>query len=119
MSVLVATSRPAELAEFINALGAETGQDIDVTSSGAVTLEQVKAAVPSLVVVDEGLEDFTPLKLVVEIMMISAMTNTAVVTSMTDKEFHDASEGYGVLKALPVKPGRTDGVELATLLSTM
>ena len=37
--------------------------------------------------------------------MVNAMVNTAVVTAMDEEEFHEASEGLGVLSSLPQEPG--------------
>ncbi|WP_338668858.1 hypothetical protein [Pseudodesulfovibrio methanolicus] len=117
MSIVLATTRPEALTGFMDGLTKESGQDIDVAPSGAVALEWVAAKKPALVVIDEGLPDHKPLDLVREIMMVSAMTLTAVVTAMSEEEFHEEAEGYGVLMPLPVDPAAQDGVELAKRLS--
>ncbi len=116
MSIIVATLRPKKISEFLIGLAEASQMEVEVETTGAGALERVKAEKPELVIIDEGLPDFEPLQLVVEIMMVSAMTNTAVVTSMSEDEFHEASEGYGVLKGLPVNPTNEDGQELARLL---
>ncbi|EGB15534.1 response regulator receiver protein [Pseudodesulfovibrio mercurii] len=117
MSIVLATARPEALAGFTKALADATGQDVAVAPSGAVTLEWVAAKAPALVVVDEGLPDHKPLDLVREIMMVSAMTLTAVITAMAEEEFHEEAEGYGVLMPLPPDPTPADGVELARRMS--
>jgi DNA-binding response OmpR family regulator len=117
MSIVVATARPELLAGFMDGLAKESGQDIGVAPTGAEALERVAATPPVLVVIDEGLPDHKPLDLVREIMMVSAMTLTAVVTAMSEEDFHEEAEGYGVLMPLPVKPAAPDGVELAKRLS--
>jgi len=117
MSIVLATTRPDELAAFSKTLADKTGQDVDVASSGAAALERVSAKSPALVVIDENLPDHKPLDLVREILMVSAMTLTAVVTSMSEEDFHEAAEGYGVLMALPANPAAQDGTELANRLS--
>jgi DNA-binding response OmpR family regulator len=117
MSIVLATVRPEALAAFTKGLADESGQDVAVAPSGTVALEWVAAKKPALVVIDEGLPDHEPLKLVREIMMVSAMTLTAVVTSMPEEEFHDKAEGYGVLMPLPPTPAASDGVELAQRMS--
>lgn len=117
MSIVAATARPEELASFLESLADRTGQDVGVAPSGAQTLEWVAAKSPVLVVIDEGLPDLKPLDLVREILMVSAMTLTAVITSLSEDDFHEESEGYGVLMALPANPTATDGTELAKRLS--
>ena len=117
MSIVLATTRPEALAPFIKALADGTGQDVAIAPSGTVALEWVAAKSPALVVVDEGLPDHKPLELVREIMMVSAMALTAVITSMSEEEFHEEAEGYGVLMPLPTDPAAEDGVELAKRMS--
>jgi len=117
MSIVLVTARPEALAGFTEGLAKESGQDIGVAPNGTTALEWVSAKSPALVVIDEGLPDHKPLDLVREIMMVSAMTLTAVITSMSEEEFHEEAEGYGVLMPLPPSPGAEDGVELAKRMS--
>ncbi|WP_319582691.1 hypothetical protein [uncultured Pseudodesulfovibrio sp.] len=117
MAIVLATARPQALAEFTEGLAKESGQSVSVVPTGKTALEQVSAEAPALVVIDEGLPDHEPLALVREIMMVSAMTLTAVVTSMSEEEFHEEAEGYGVLMPLPTEPAAEDGVELAKRMS--
>lgn len=117
MSIVLATARPEPLSEFTAGLTRESGLEVELAPTGAMALELIKTEKPKLVVVDEGLPDIKPLELVREIVMASAMTLTAVVTSMTEDDFHEASEGYGVLMALPALPAREHGKELAELLA--
>ena len=44
--------------------------------------------------------------------MVNAMVNTAVVSPLSDEEFHEASEGLGILGRLPNEPGMNDAGEL-------
>ena len=51
--------------------------------------------------------------------MVNAMVNTAVVSPLSDEEFHEASEGLGILGRLPNEPGMSDAVELLHKLITV
>lgn len=119
MAIIAATTRPREIRDFLVTLGESSQEEITVETSGHGVLAQVKANPPRLVVIDQTLPDFDSLELVVKVMMVSAMTHTAVVTDMTSKEFHDASEGYGVLMALPTEPSEEDGRKLSEALGRM
>jgi hypothetical protein len=44
--------------------------------------------------------------------MVNAMVNTAVVSPLADEEFHEVSEGLGILSRLPKEPGESDAAEL-------
>jgi len=76
----------------------------------------VRTASPDLVVIDLDLPDFKPLDLVAQLLMVNAMVNTAVLSPLSEAEFHEASEGLGILGRLPVKPGRGDAVDLLAKL---
>ncbi len=112
ISCILATSREAELTDLIAGLKG-SGSTVTITADGAAALAAVEQSSPNLVIIDEGLPDFKPLPLVVKVIMANALTNTAVITSMDDREFHDKSEGFGVLRALPPIPTQKDGEDLA------
>jgi hypothetical protein len=44
--------------------------------------------------------------------MTNAMINLAVVSSLSHEDFHEASEGLGILVQLPPSPGEEDGSKL-------
>ncbi|NDV19932.1 hypothetical protein GO013_10915 [Pseudodesulfovibrio sp. JC047] len=119
MSIVFATTRAESLGEFMDSLTDSSGQKIDVVSSGKAALEAVKDGAVKLVVIDEGLHDFTSLDLALEVIKVNAMVHTATVTSLSAKDFHDKSEGLGVLMGLPVNPGKEDGVKLAEAFGRM
>jgi hypothetical protein len=50
--------------------------------------------------------------LVREIISANAMVNTAVVSALSEEDFHDKSEGLGVLCRLPIVPGCNDSEAL-------
>ncbi len=116
MAIAVVTTRPDDVREFLVELGDASREEIVIETSGTGALERIKTDPPRLVVIDRDLPDFEPLKLVMEIMMVSAMTLTAVVTDMDEDDFHEAAEGYGVLKALPPDLAAGDAKALAEAL---
>lgn len=116
MQIVIATTRMDALKTFAEALCAKAGADLVRTGSGAETLEKVREAAPALVVVDENLPDFKAFALVSELLMVNAMINTATVSSLSDADFHEASEGLGILAPVPVNPGAADGEKLAEIL---
>lgn len=91
--------------------------EISFADSGGKTLEMVKNNFVTLVVIDEKLADFTGIELAEEIIKINAMTNTAISSSLSDHDFHEASEGLGVLMKLPIDSTEENGRELEAYLS--
>lgn len=117
MHILIVTPRSIALEEFLTPLSELPEAKIIVAETGATALEMIKTHTPSFAIIDEGLSDFEPLPLVTEIMKINAMINTAVFSSMTAKEFHDFSEGLGVLAPIPPNAGKEDGIKLKELFT--
>lgn len=111
MKVLLATARSRELEDFISGLDLKKNEPV-VAESGQEALNMVGSIKPALVIVDDKLPDYEALELVREIVRLDAMVNTAVITGMSGKEFHEKSEGLGVICALPRDPGPEDARKL-------
>jgi len=80
--------------------------------SGSYALSIIAEKDFDLVVTDEGLGDMTGLEFIKTIIALKPMVNCAVVSSLLPDEFHEASEGLGVLMQLPVNPGYEYAEEL-------
>jgi DNA-binding response OmpR family regulator len=113
MHILVVTRRPMELAEFTDALSEGTGLPVRFTDGWANAQAVTKELVPSFAVLDEGLRGGPPLELAKRIIRENAMINMAVVSPLSGEEFHEASEGLGILAQVPEKPTEADGTALA------
>jgi hypothetical protein len=85
--------------------------------SGTTILEAVGTSAPHLVIIDAGLADAEPLKLVQKLLMVNAMVITAVISPLSNEEFHEASEGLGILGNLPEKPRASDAANLLVKLN--
>lgn len=112
MRILLVTTRLETIRSFAEALSADSQVHLDRASSGAEALNAVRASSPDLVVIDWKLPDTEPLGLVSELLMENAMVNTAVISRLSEEEFHEAAEGLGVLARLPVEPDTDDAAEL-------
>lgn len=62
---------------------------------------------PVLAILDLELEGKALRQAVIDIMMINASVHTAVVSDMDPDEFHEATEGLGILMPLPTSPRPT------------
>ncbi len=114
--IVLATPRPAALQAFTAGLASGPEVDLKQVSSGAEALEAVRTSAPHLVIIDADLPDTTPLDLVQKLLLVNAMVNTAVVSPLAEAEFHEASEGLGVLGRLPNEPGERDAADLLAKL---
>jgi CheY-like chemotaxis protein len=89
---------------------------LEILASGEKALAMLSARAVDLVVADEDLGDMTGLELVRRLLKINPMINCAVVSSLPHEEFHEASEGLGIMSQLPKRPGVTDAEELIKTL---
>ncbi len=112
LRILLATARPEALHSFAEALSSDPDVRLDRVASGAEALSAVRTSSPHMVIIDIELPDYRPLELVTELIMVNAMVGTAVVSSLSDHQFHAASEGLGILGRLPVEPGPADAANL-------
>ncbi len=108
LRIVLATPRAKALQAFSKALSSDPQVQFENVVSGAEALEAVRTTVPHLVIIDADLPDIAPMDLVQKLLMANAMVNTAVVSSRSDGEFHEATEGLGILGRLPTEPGRRD-----------
>jgi DNA-binding NarL/FixJ family response regulator len=84
--------------------------------SGAEALDMMKEKAMTLVIADEDLGDMTGLEFARRLVMADPLVYCAVVSPLSAKAFHEASEGLGVLAQLPVLPAGSDGEALLAKL---
>ena len=80
--------------------------------SGRYALSMMAEKDFDLVVTDENLGDMTGLEFIKTVITQKPMTNCAVVSMLLPDDFHEASEGLGILMQLPGRPGSEDAQKL-------
>ena len=113
--IVLATARPEAWRAFAAALSSDPEVQLKQVASGTAALEAGRTLAPHLMVIDY-LPDTESLTLVQKLLTINALVNTAVVSPLADEEFHEASEGLGILGRLPSEPG---AIEAAGLLQKL
>ena len=96
---------------FAAALSSDPEVQLKQVATGTEALEAGRTLSPHLMVIDY-LPDTEPLSLVQKLLTVNAMVNTAVVSPLADEEFHEASEGLGILGRLPSEPGISEAADL-------
>jgi CheY-like chemotaxis protein len=87
--------------------------------SGSHAIARLTEGSFDLVVTDENLEDMTGLELIEKIIAKRPMVNCAAVSSLLPDDFHEASEGLGILMQLPVSPGQEQAEKLLRQLKNI
>lgn len=112
LRILLATTRQATIRSFVDGLSSDQDVRLEVVPSKSDVLDAAHDNPPHLAVIDSELPDVEPLSLVSELLVVNAMINTAVISSLPDKDFHEASEGLGVLGRLRIVPDECDAKNL-------
>ena len=109
--IVLASARPEAWLAFTAALASDPEVQLKQVVTGTEALEAGRTFSPHLMVIDY-LPDTEPLSLAQKLLRVNAMVNTAVVSPLSDEEFHEASEGLGILGRLPVEPGIGEATDL-------
>ncbi len=115
-NIILLSQRIDDLADFLSGLSTQSEASIQAVTTPEEMLQVVREEGPSLVVLDETLSDPNPLDLVMNILSINAMVNTAMITSMDPEAWHEKSEGLGMLPPVPNPPSAADARDLLDTL---
>ena len=85
--------------------------------NGKAGLEDLKTQAIDLVVIDEQLDDMTGIEFVKQVVKVNPLVNTVVVSGLSAEDFHEATEGLGVLLQLPWQPQAGDAERLLAVLA--
>ena len=102
---------------LVDRLRREQGVDLVPAATGAAGLAQLKGRAVDLVIVDEQLDDMSGIDFVHQFVKVNPLANTAIVGSLPEDEFHEATEGLGVLMQLPPRPREADAESLLAVLA--
>lgn len=114
--IMLVADQVDRLEELTRTLGREKELEIDWAHSSEAALERVKDDPPTLVVVDETIDGHSGLELIRRLIGVNAFIQTAAVSSLSSGDFHEASEGLGIMSQLPPCPGEADAQKLLQTL---
>ena len=82
------------------------------TESGRNGMSMIAENDFDLVIADENLGDMTGIDFIRKVVSKKPMVNSAAISSLPPEDFHQASEGLGILMQLPVRPNEEDAARL-------
>ena len=115
MKTLLVSSESGRLSNLENAF-VENGAVMTRARSGSDVISEIADQSYDLIIADEHLQDMTGLELARKVVLINPMINMAVVSSLSQEEFHEAGEGLGILMQLSPEP---ESEEVGTLLKNL
>ena len=99
-------------AKVAKALQENLSVEFKRAESGNSALDRLLKEPVDLVVAAEQLTDMSGLAFAAKLVVQNPMVNCALVSSLDDDDFHEASEGLGILAKLPTDPDETQAAEL-------
>ncbi|SEM04499.1 Response regulator receiver domain-containing protein [Syntrophus gentianae] len=105
LKLLLVSHSKDSLRGLSSSLSGKDDIELEMSTSGEEALTRLSSKTVDLVVADEDLGDMTALELSKRLLRINPMINCAVVSSLSPEEFHEASEGLGIMTQLPRQPG--------------
>ena len=109
--VLLAGSDKAFIPGFLNAFENNNIQVLQ-TESGSQAISMVSELDFALLIADEILTDMSGLELVKKLLSMNPMINCALISPLSSEDFHEVSEGLGIIMQLPPEPDKIHGENL-------
>jgi DNA-binding response OmpR family regulator len=112
LKLMIITPNPPGLADFAREIKEIGRFEILWAHTGRSGLSELTRNPVELAVVDESLGDMTGLTFVEKLVTLNPMINCALVSSRPADEFHEISEGLGILAQLPPHPDKNQARDL-------
>ena len=119
MKIVVVTPRKDELQDFAAALEAQDSIALFWAQAFESGLEVVKTETPEVVILDATLSEKDGKDFLMQLLQVNAMINTAVISPLKEADFHERTEGLGVLARLPFNPEAQDAGRLLKKLAAV
>jgi len=116
--ILLVNSDKDSFSELAPALE-ENRVHISWAESGTTALSKIADETFDLAITDERLSDMTGLEFAEKLVSINPMMNCAVASSLSSGDFHEASEGLGILMQLTRVPDKTEAEKLLEHLNNI
>ena len=112
LKLLLVSPDKASLSGLASALSEHDDVDLSWAESGEKALHIVSEITFDLVVTDERLGDMTGLEFAGRLLSVNPMIHCASVSGLSPENFHEASEGLGLMAQLSAQPGEEDAKRL-------
>lgn len=119
LKLLLVSPNKASLSGLASALVEHGDVDLSWAESGEKALEIASDTAIDLVVTDERLGDMTGLEFAGRLLSVNPIINCASVSHLSPEDFHEVSEGLGLMAQLPIQPSKEDAEKLLQRLRNL
>ncbi len=116
IDVLLIGGKNATLTELSRLLNLQEGVAVTEVSSEEKAMEIASRNEHQLVIVDEKTNKNSGIEFTKQLIATNPLLNCAIVSSLGEEDFHESTEGLGVLSSIPKTPAPEDVERLLTLL---
>lgn len=114
--IVIVSHRMEALNEFVEALRENDGVEVHQAGEVGALHTIIREKKPQLAVLDFDFAGRDAIAWAKELMSIDAMMTTACLGDMPAEEFHEKSEGLGMLGQYPPHPGKADAQKIVSAL---
>ncbi len=104
INIILITAENDALSDFESGLRQDKEIKIIQVNSCQKAFDLISEKVFDLAVADENIAGTPGLKFIEKLVSVNPLLNCALISSLGAKDFHEASEGLGVLMQLPLRP---------------
>lgn len=112
ITILLISTEKDTLSDFESGLKQYNQVETLRADSSRKALDMIADSNIDLAVVDENIMGMPGSEFTKKLLSVNPMTNYALISSLSARDFHEASEGLGVLMQLPVKPDKHQAKKL-------
>lgn len=112
VKIIIVTEHRDRFASLVEGLQSESDCTVGWIDSQEEAQSTVSSSPPDVMIVDEKVGVVSNLELAHGLVMANPMVHLALVSSLSHNDFHEASEGLGVLVQLAPGCGKNDASKL-------
>ena len=111
-TALLVCSNKEEFLPFASGLEENYSVQIGWATSGVDALATIEKSAPDLLIIGEVLDDMTGLGFARKVAAQNPLINCAMASGVSSDDFHEATEGLGILMQLSPVPTKEDAERL-------
>jgi len=116
--ILIITRQPGIFSGLAEGLSDKNTNDIRWADSLTAAHAAATGSI-DLIIIDEKVDERPGLDIAKDMIRVNPMANLALVSSLAPEEFHEASEGLGIMAQLPLNPDETNAKLLLNALAAL
>ncbi|NQT21997.1 MAG: response regulator [Candidatus Omnitrophica bacterium] len=112
INFLLVNSKLSSFSEMNDYFNEKNDISIDAASSGEDAFKIINSKKIDLIIADNQLSDMSGIEFVKKCITINFMLNCVLTGTKSPEQFHEDTEGLGILMQIPPKPGKDDSEKL-------